>query len=89
MCHAYVVTHEHVREKLGLKIMEGWRNDVVHRGRQLALSAEVERLLQCLVVDLIRVELGLENVMMLLQMAKLLGVDLSQLNPLSRGRFAK
>jgi hypothetical protein len=89
MHQAYGSCHLHeIGRKLGLQLLHGWRNDVVHRGRRISLSAEVERLMQFLVIDLAAEELKLERRKMYVGAASVLGIDLSDFQPLSRGNVA-
>jgi hypothetical protein len=42
-----------------LDVIAGWRHDYVHKGKRPPLSADVERYIQLLFVDLLRHELNL------------------------------
>lgn len=59
---AYGLKRQHdVDDLLQFNTIAQWRHDLVHEGKQKTLSAEVERYLQCLFVDLLRHALGLDH----------------------------
>ena len=62
LAKAYGFERQHdVDEKLYLRTIAQWRHDLVHQGKHVGLSAEIERYLQCLFLDLMRHVTGLEH----------------------------
>lgn len=62
LAKAYGFKRQHdVDEKLYFWNIAQWRHDLVHKGRPVDLSAEMERYLQCLFLDVIRHLMGLEH----------------------------
>lgn len=61
----------------GFTTLEKWRHDYIHRGRRPPLTADVERYLQLLFLDLLRQELGLPSRAHLAAMQAAVGYDLS------------
>jgi len=60
---AYGFGRQHdVDDQLQFKVVRGWRHDLVHQGTVIGLSAEAERYLQYLFLDLIRHVLGLDHI---------------------------
>ena len=58
----YEYKNQHdVDKKLGYGVLHKWRGELVHKGLHKEIPVDIERFLQTLLIDLIRVELGLEN----------------------------
>lgn len=54
-----IKSHKEAGERSGLNIIAAWRGDYVHKGKQPSLTADIERYLQLLFLDLLRHELGM------------------------------
>ena len=75
---AYKFERQHdVDAQLYFNVLKQWRHDLVHRGKPVVMSAEVERYLQCLILDLIRHVIGLDHRAHAATMRDRLGLDLS------------
>ncbi len=69
--------HKEAATRSGFKTLEKWRHDYIHRGKRPPLTADVERYLQLLFVDLLRQELRLPARGHLAAMQAAVGYDLS------------
>lgn len=59
-CYKLPKQHE-VDKKFGFAALYKWRGELVHKGLHKEIPVDIERYLQTLIIDLIRYELGLEN----------------------------
>lgn len=71
--------HKDAAALSGLGVLTKWRHEFVHRGREPRLTADIERYLQLLFLDLLRLELGLESRLHTGSMQQAKGYDLSPL----------
>lgn len=77
--------HRGVDEQLGLMHFRDWRVKFVHHGAKIHLSAEVERLLHFMFLDIAAVLLKLPQRSILLNAAQSMAIDLRSIKPLDRG----
>jgi hypothetical protein len=59
-CYAFQSRNE-VDSKLGFGVVAKWRHDMIHKGLKPVVSANVERYLQLMFLDLLRYELGIDT----------------------------
>ena len=74
-----LLSHKEAAELSGLGVLTKWRGAFVHRGREPHLTADIERYLQLIFLDLLRFELGLESRLHAGSMQQAKGYDLSSL----------
>jgi hypothetical protein len=74
-----VRSHHEVGEQTGLNVLARWRHEYVHKGIRPPLTADIERYLQLLFLDLLRHELGLPSRKYVVAVQNAVGYDLSSL----------
>ena len=75
----HVKSVKQVDEELGFAVVARWRHDYFHKGTSPTISADVERYLQLMFLELLRFELGLSRKGYLVGMLRSDGFDLSSI----------
>jgi len=74
-----IKSHNDAAEKTGLKVLAEWRHDFIHKGKRPIISADVERYIQLIFLELLRDELGLPCAGHLAAIQQAKGYDLTPL----------
>ena len=75
-----IASHNEAAEKTGFKKLAEWRHDFIHKGIRPIISADVERYIQLLFLDLLRNELELPRVGNIASIQNSQGYNLSPLD---------